>query len=75
MMFWQWVQGERVRYKFVGDSLFEDNRRQRGPQRPPGQPPHVAEAYLGGGPCKPNGSDLLVRIDGCGESVASGMAP
>ena len=61
--FLAWVQGRRERYEFVGGRLVmmaggsEDHNDIQ---------VNLLAAFkrrLRGGPCKPNGSDLLVRID------------
>jgi Uma2 family endonuclease len=61
--FLAWVQGQRERYEFVGGRLV---------MRAGGSEDHndiqvnllaALKRRLRGGPCKPNGSDLLVRID------------
>jgi Uma2 family endonuclease len=61
--FLAWVQGQRERYEFVGGHLV---------MRAGGSEDHndiqvnllaALKRRLRGGPCKPNGSDLLVRID------------
>jgi Uma2 family endonuclease len=61
--FLAWVQGQRERYEFVGGRLV---------MMAGGSEDHndiqvnllaALKRRLRGGPCKPNGSDLLVRID------------
>jgi Uma2 family endonuclease len=61
--FLAWVQGQRERYEFVGGRLI---------MMAGGSEDHndiqvnllaALKRRLRGGPCKPNGSDLLVRID------------
>jgi Uma2 family endonuclease len=61
--FLAWVQGQRERYEFVGGHLV---------MMAGGSEDHndiqvnllaALKRRLRGGPCKPNGSDLLVRID------------
>jgi len=61
--FLAWVQGQRERYEFVGGRLV---MMAGGSEDHNGIQVNLLAALkrrLRGGPCKPNGSDLLVRVD------------
>jgi Uma2 family endonuclease len=61
--FLAWVQGKRERYEFVGGHLVVKAGGSEDHNDIQANLLAALKRRLRGGPCKPNGSDLLVRID------------